>query len=140
MEVDYGKTRPIERFDWQKNQRVTFQFFSNSREDVVKIIENKYGEVIAIKEGVFSTTDSFVSKNIPYALGTYNFALEGKQFRVVVDKLLPARLKTLREVRGQVINLYRKQLQDEFDRTLAEKYPLKTTGDSIEELFNIIQK
>lgn len=140
LEVDYGKTRPIERFDWQKNQRVTFQFFSNSREDVVKIIENKYGEVIAIKEGVFSTTDSFVSKNIPYALGTYNFALEGKQFRVVVDKLLPARLKTLREVRGQVINLYRKQLQDEFDRTLAEKYPLKTTGDSIEELFNIIQK
>ena len=140
LEVDYGKTRPIERFDWQKNQRVTFQFFSNSREDIVKIIASKYGDVIAIKEGVFSTSDPFVSKNIPYSLGTYSFSLDGKQFRVIVDKLLPARLKTLREVRGQVINMYRKYLQDEFDRKLAEKYPLKMTGNTIEELFNTIQK
>lgn len=140
LEVDYGKTRLVERFDWQKNQRVTFQFFSNSREDIVKIIASKYGDVIAIKEGIFSTSDPFVSKNIPYSLGTYNFSLDGKQFRVVVDKLLPARLKTIREVRGQVINMYRKYLQDEFDRKLAEKYPLKMTGNSIEELFNTIQK
>lgn len=140
LEVDYGKTRPIDRFDWQKNQRITFQFFSNSREDIVKIISSKYGDVIAIKEGVFSSSDLFVSKNIPYALGTYSFSLDGKQFRVIVDKLLPARLKTLREVRGQVINMYRKYLQDEFDRKLAEKYPLKITGNTIEELFNTIQK
>lgn len=140
LEVDYGKTRLVERFDWQKNQRVTFQFFSNSREDIVKIISNKYGDVIAIKEGVFSTSDPFVSKNIPYALGTYSFSLDGKQFRVMVDELLPARLKTLREVRGQVINMYRKYLQDEFDRKLAEKYPLKMTSNTIEELFNTIQK
>lgn len=136
QEIDFGKTRPVERFDWQKNQRVTFQFLSNSREELAKIIQSKYGPVIVIKEGIFSAGEPWVAEKVPNKLGTYRFTWEDKVYEVIVEKILPPRLKTIREARGEVIKAYQEYLLQEFDRKLAEKYPFTANSDVVNELFS----
>lgn len=134
QEIDFGKTRPIERFDWQKNQRVSIQFLSYSREELAKIIQSKYGPVIAIKEGIFSAGEPWVAERVRNQLGTYRFQWEGKWYEVIVEKVLPPRPKTIREARGDVIKAYQDYLLQEFDRKLAEKYPLTLDSSVVKAL------
>ncbi|MCP9766980.1 hypothetical protein EGI22_03600 [Lacihabitans sp. LS3-19] len=49
LEVDYKNNKVQDRFDWSKNQRVSFQFFSNYESDLVKVFNSKDSDAIVFK-------------------------------------------------------------------------------------------
>ncbi len=49
LEVDYKSNKIQDKFDWSKNQRVSFQFFSNYESDLVKVFNTKESDAIVFK-------------------------------------------------------------------------------------------
>lgn len=131
IENDYGKTKPADRFDWTKNQRVTFIFYSNSKKDVEKRFNRKEENTVTIEDGYFKRGDNKYVDAFKWEVGSQSVIKEGKYFEFNIEKVEPARFKTLREARGQVLADYQKQLEKQLNDELAVKYPATVNKEEI---------
>ncbi|MCU0324439.1 MAG: peptidylprolyl isomerase [Spirosomaceae bacterium] len=136
IENDYIKTKPIDKFDWLKNQRITFQFYSTDKKDVVKVFSEKD---VVIQEGYFKKGDSKIIDSIKWEVGNQFISKDGKFIEVLIDKIEPARSKTLRECRGEVINDWQKVLESQFFDDLAKKYPVKIHEEEIQKIIESVK-
>lgn len=136
IENDYVKTKPLDKFDWLKNQRITFQFFSTDKKDVVKVFSEKD---VAIQEGYFKKGDNKIIDALKWEVGNQSLAKDGKFIEVLIDKIEPARSKTLRECRGEVINDWQKVLEGQFFNDLAKKYPVKMNDEEVQKVIESVK-
>jgi peptidyl-prolyl cis-trans isomerase SurA len=132
IENDYAKTKPADRFDWTKNQRVTFIFYSNAKKDVEKRFNRKEANTVTIEEGYFKKGDNKYIDSFKWETGSQSVIKDGKYIELVVEKIEPARYKTLREARGQVLADYQKELEKQFYNELEAKYPVKVNKEEID--------
>lgn len=134
-ENDFGKTQPADRFDWQKNQRITYRFFSNSLGDLERVLVNQ-GFEIEIVDDVF-TKDEIVSETgIEWKVGSYSRLLDnGFQQKIIIEEIYPSRTKTFNEAKAQIINGYQEQLESELFEKLLKKYPVELNEKLVEGIF-----
>ena len=138
MEKDYQGTRPGAVKDAQRN--VTFQYFSNAKEDVAKVINSKYqlpsGEpMVTIIEGAFPKgANTYLDGVGTWKAGTTTVHRDDKAIAVMIDRIEPARAKTFAEARGNVINDYQTMLEKQWLAQLRQKYPVKVNDEEIRRL------
>lgn len=137
IENDYGKTKPADKFDWAKNQRVTFAFYSTLKKDVEKIFNSKDPNSVTIEEGYFKRGENKFVDIARWDVGTQSVAKEGQFADVIIERVEPARYKTLRECRGQVLAEYQKYLEAQFKADLKNKYPVKLNDEEIQKAIGI---
>ncbi|MBA4854084.1 peptidylprolyl isomerase [Emticicia sp. BO119] len=132
IENDYAKTKRADRFDWTKNQRVTFVFYSNSKKDVEKRFNRKEANSVDIEDGYFKRGDNKYVDAFKWETGSQSIIKDGKYIELIVERLEPARYKTLREARGQVLADYQKQLEKQLHQELEVRYPVKINKEEID--------
>ncbi|WP_064196201.1 MULTISPECIES: peptidylprolyl isomerase [Emticicia] len=138
IENDYVKTKPSgDKFDWSKNQRVTFAFYSNSQKDVEKIFNAKEANTVSIEEGYFKHGDNKFIDLVQWVVGRHSVAKDGQFADVIIEQVEPARSKTLRECRGQVLVDYQKYLENQFKTDLINKYPVNLNQEEIDKALGI---
>lgn len=134
-ENDFGKTQPADRFDWQKNQRITYRFFSNSLNDLERVLVNQ-GFEIEIIDDVFTKDEIVSEKGIDWKVGSYSRLLDdGFQQKVIIEEIYPSRTKSFNEAKSQVINGYQTELEDKLFNRLLEKYPVELNEKLVEGIF-----
>lgn len=121
-ENDFAKTQPVDRFDWQQNQRVTYRFFSNSITDLERIISNQ-GFKIEIIEDIFDKTEIVEATGIEWKLGNYVRTLDdGNIQKIIIEEIYPARLKTFKEAKTALIKEYQVELEQQLYDSFLKKY------------------
>lgn len=134
-ENDFGKTQPADRFDWQKNQRITYRFFSNSLNDLERVLVNQGFEIEIIND-VFTKDEIVSEKGIDWKVGSYSRLLDdGFQQKVIIEEIYPSRTKSFNEAKSQVINGYQTELEGELFDRLLEKYPVELNEKLVEGIF-----
>lgn len=124
-ETDFGSSQPADRFDWQKNQRITYRFFSNSLNDLERVLLNQ-GFEIEIVDDVFSKDEIVSETGIDWKVGSYSRLLDdGFQQKIIIEEIYPSRTKTFNEAKAQLINGYQAQLEKELYERLLKKYPVE---------------
>ncbi len=148
MEKDFQGARPGATKEAQRN--VTFQYFSNARDDIAKIINSKYSQptnavrseggtppipVVTIKTGLFAQGDNPYMDSInQWQVCTRTLRRNNKSVAVMIDRIEPARAKTFAESRGTVINEYQATLEKQWLSQLRQTYPVKVNEDEIRKL------
>ncbi|HEV7380327.1 MAG TPA: peptidylprolyl isomerase [Dyadobacter sp.] len=131
IEKDYGSFRPSTELE--RNRRISFQFFSNSRKDVEKAYNGGGAENVIISEGYF-TKEYPLLNNVKWQTGEQVLTENNKALWIKVDAIEPARLKTFMEARGSVINGYQKELEKQWISQLQEKYPVKVNQEELQKI------
>lgn len=137
IENDYAKTKQADKFDWAKNQRVAFAFYSTSKKDVEKVFNTKDPNSVVIEDGYFKKGDNKFVDIAKWEIGKQSVAKEGQFADVIIEQVEPARYKTLRESRGQVLAEYQKYLETQFKADLKNKYPVKLNTEEIQKAIGI---
>ncbi len=134
-ENDFGSTQVADRFDWQKNQRVSYRFFSNAITDLERILKNQ-GFDITIDTGVLTKESILSNSNIPWATGNYTDSLaDGTVRKILIEEIYPARTKTFREARASVINGYQQELETKLYNDLLKKYPVEINQNILKDIY-----
>ena len=136
MEYDYKKTKIADKFDWSKNQRVSFQFFSNSKKDLIKVFNSKDPNALDVEEGYYDKGKNEVINKAEWKKGSYNVSLNNYFYKIYIDKVEAARPKTIKEARTQVILDYQNQLMNQLKEELKQKYPIKSNTAEIEQIIS----
>ena len=139
IEFDYKNTKPADKFDWTKNQRVSFQFFSNSPKDIAKIFNSKEANALEVEEGNFEKGKNPVLSGVNWLQGSYNVKRNDYFYKIIINKIESPRLKTIKEARGEVIRDYQAYLLEDLKRQMNNKYPVKLNNTEIEKVKNEIK-
>ncbi|MFD2572995.1 peptidylprolyl isomerase [Spirosoma soli] len=145
MEKDYQGARPgaPANADPKTQRKVTFQYFSNARTDVAKVLSNSKTQqasasdtpAVTILEGAFAQgANPYVDSIDQWKVGTTTLHKDNKAIAVMIDRIDPARPKTFEEARGAVINDYQITLERNWLAQLKQQYPVKVNEEEIRKL------
>ncbi len=142
MEKDYQGSRPGSpaATDAKSQRRTTFQYFTNAKADVAKVLSTKNQSAtgdpaVAITEGIFAQgANPYLDGINQWKAGTTTLHRDGKAISVLINRLDPARLKTFDEARGAVINDYQATLEKQWLAQLRQKYPVQVNEEEIRKL------
>ncbi|ACT93716.1 PpiC-type peptidyl-prolyl cis-trans isomerase [Dyadobacter fermentans DSM 18053] len=131
IEKDYGSFR--QSAEPERNRRVAFQFFSQSKSDVEKVYNADAPGAVTIREGYFPKSDPLLA-GFKWQTGEQTANASGTFTWLNVAKIDPPRAKTFSEARGTVINDYQKELEKQWLARLQEKYPVKVNAQELEKV------
>lgn len=133
IEKDHGPFRPVAEAD--RNRRVSFQFFSSSKKDVEKVLNDAAPNSVSIIEAYINkqTTDPYL-KDMRWQTGEQSYQKNGKSVWIQVKGIEQARNKTFEEARGAVINEYQKILEKQWLDSLKTSFPVKVNEQELEKL------
>ncbi|WAC09393.1 peptidylprolyl isomerase [Dyadobacter pollutisoli] len=131
IEKDYGSFRPTA--EPERNRRVGFQFYSESRKDVEKVYNSETGKTVMIQDGYFTRENPQFSK-FKWQTGEQSVTSDNMVFWTNVRKIEPARGKTFAEARGSVINDYQKELEKQWLARLQQKFPVKVNPQELDKI------
>lgn len=132
MEKDYGKFRPAAR--GADARRVTFQLFSNAKEDVVRTLNAKSPSAVVLTEGVFSKGQNAAVDAVAWQPGTTLIRRDGRVMEVTIERIEAPRPKTFAEARGAVINDYQAVLEKQWLDRLKQRYPVQVNEEEVRRL------
>lgn len=145
MEKDFQGARPGATKDAQRN--VSFQYFSNSKDDIAKVINSRSGApttatprltdspAVTITTGLFARGENpYLDSVTDWKVGATPLRRDGKAISVAIERIEPARAKTFAEARGTVINEYQTTLEKQWLAQLRQSYPVKVNDDEIRKL------
>ncbi|UHG89234.1 peptidylprolyl isomerase [Spirosoma oryzicola] len=143
-EKDYQGAPPRRAADAPKDaaaqRRVSFQYFSNDKADIAKVLNSRQpsssaGPAVTITEGIFAQgINPYLDSIDQWKEGITTFNRAGKAVSVTINRVEPARAKTFAEARGAVINDYQALLEKQWLAQLRQKYPVKVNEDEIRKL------
>jgi peptidyl-prolyl cis-trans isomerase SurA len=129
MEVNFKNTKPGDRFDWSKNQRVNFQFFSDLDKDLMKGFNELSPNAITFSEQVLSKENFGTRYTIPWKTGTYT------QKTLDTIKEIDLEIKnvpyTFKAYKSETLEKYQASLKTELLRNLKAKYKISAQRDEI---------
>lgn len=73
--------------------------------------------------------EAAITAEIPWKPGLYTVLEDNQVYLVKIERVLPAAPKQLNEVRGQVISDYQKKLENDWVRSLRERYKIELNED-----------
>ncbi len=131
LEKDYGSFR--QSAETERNRRVSFQFYSQSRKDVEKVYNSETPDAVIIQEGYFQKNNALLSQ-AKWETGEQTVTANGLSYWIEIQKIEPARVKTFAEARGSVINEYQKELEKQWLEKLQQKFPVKVNQQELEKI------
>lgn len=131
IEKDYGSFR--QTAEPERNRRVAFQFYSQSKSDVEKVYNTDGQGTVTIREGYFPKTDPLFA-GFKWQTGEQTVNGNGSFLWANVAKIDPPRPKTFPEARGTVINDYQKELEKQWLARLQGKFPVKVNAQELEKI------
>ena len=142
-EKDYQGTRPG-RSTAAAHRTVTFQYLSNAKVDVAKILNAQVKQgpgvpggdsAVTITDGLFAQgMNSYLDAVDQWKPGTTILHPAGKAVSLTIVRVEPARPKTFAEARGAVINDYQAVLERQWLARLRQKYPVKINEEEMRKL------
>jgi peptidyl-prolyl cis-trans isomerase SurA len=122
LEVNYRNNKVQDRFDWSKNQRVSFQFFSTFESDLIKVFNEKQPESIIIKTYNIERSEFEKKMGLKWASQTGLIEIGG---RIEEFALKPKKMTwSFKDYKYQVIDKYQEYLSQELTKYLAQKYKI----------------
>jgi peptidyl-prolyl cis-trans isomerase SurA len=131
IEKDYGSFR--QSVEPERNRRVAFQFFSQSKKDVEKAYNAGGQNIVSIEEGYFSKNHPLMD-NSNWTTGEQIFKDAATVRWVSIQKIEPARAKSFAEAQGTVINEYQKELEKQWLSKLHQKFPVKVNEAELDKI------
>ena len=133
VEKDHGPFRPSAKEE--RNRRISFQFFSHSRKDLERTINEQSPNAVSIVEGFITrnSTDPYL-QGIRWETGEQAFQKDGKEVWIQIKQINPPRTKTFEEARGAVINEYQKILEKRWLESLKTQFPVKVNQQELEKI------
>ena len=138
-EYDYGTTRLVDRFDWPQNQRISFQFFSNDKRDIADILSTPSDSIVIVRGNYFEGDNALID-GTNWETGEFESEFDGHFYRIEIEKIIPARAKTLKEARGSVIKDYQTELEKQLNERLAVKYPVSLDEVKLKAIFEKLKE
>ena len=143
-EKDYQGVRPGIK-DPTAQRTVTFQYFSNAKADVVRILNTPFqpkpgssptdDAVLTITDGLFARgMNPHLDAIGSWQSGTTILHPAGRAVAVTIVRVEPARARTFAEARGAVINDYQAVLEKQWLAQLRQKYPVKINEAEMKKL------
>jgi len=120
LEVDFKASKPIDRFDWSKNQRVSFQFYSNYEYDLIATFNAKYKNAVDYSEKVVSQEELKELFNIPWKSGVYHVEKNDRISDIVLN--IYKEKSKFEDFQVEVIQKYQEQFKKEYISKLYKKY------------------
>jgi peptidyl-prolyl cis-trans isomerase SurA len=131
LEKDYGSFR--QSTEAERNRRISFQFYSNSKKDVEKAYNSETPDAVIIQEGYFQKSNALLTQ-VKWEAGEQVIMANGLAYWMQIVKIEPARVKTFTEARGSVINEYQKVLEKQWLEKLNQKFPVKVNQQELEKI------
>jgi peptidyl-prolyl cis-trans isomerase SurA len=131
LEKDYGSFR--QSVETERNRRISFQFYSQSKKDVEKVYNSVTPDAVIIDEGYFQKNNALISQ-AKWETGEQTVTSNGLTYWVQIQRIEPARSKTFAEARGSVINEYQKVLEKQWLEKLEQKFPVKVNEQELEKI------
>ncbi len=96
---------------------------------------------IMAKNGTYEHNSDVLPKGLKFKKGLSKVIKDGDYYFVVkVDKVLPARVKTLDEAKGRVINDYQQHLEENWVKNLKSEFKIQINDEVFSELKNNMKK
>lgn len=106
-----------------------------SNDSLLKVINKDSQLNLKIKEGKFQKNEEDALENVKWEKGLKpNFEFKGQTVIVLVNDIIPAQPKTLKEARGLVANAYQDSLMEQWIKDLRAKYPVTVNRDALKGL------
>lgn len=131
-----GNLKSSSKTDKTKNSRVSFKFYSQSMEDVIKRFNAIKPLSLLAEEGFFKRGENWVLDSIPWELGKKNFEKAGRYYFVDVKNIEKERLKSFTEARSSIIRDLQVDLAQKWLLNLKQRFPIIRKED---ELIKIMQ-
>jgi peptidyl-prolyl cis-trans isomerase SurA len=123
LEVNHKAGKVLDRFDWIKNQRVSFQFFSNFESDLIKVFNDRNPGDITLKVSAIAKSDFESKYGRKWEAQNGYRVIDGmpEEFSLKITKTKPS----YKDVKFEVMNRYKDYLEKNLYKNIAKKYPLK---------------
>ncbi|MBL0326472.1 MAG: peptidylprolyl isomerase [Cytophagaceae bacterium] len=138
LEVNFNSSKPAERFDWQKNQRVSFQFFSNYESDLAKVfIEKNPNSILYLK---YQVTKAEFEKKMGLKWGNQSGSIKNNGRVEEFTLKVKATGANFKDYRYDVIEKYQIYLENDLLKTLSRKFELNFDKKEFSKLLEEIKK
>ncbi len=131
---EFGSSKQVSNTERRKNRRIEFTFFSNSKKQLEKLLNETNPLNLKITEGVFSKTDNEIVDKVTWKSGFYEITHNKELFYVDIQDVKEPRPKAYEEARGYVINDYQKFLEKQWIEQLRQKYKVEVIEKEVEKL------
>jgi peptidyl-prolyl cis-trans isomerase SurA len=129
-----GNLKPVSKSDKAKNARVSFRFFSQSMEDVVKRFNAVKPMTIMAEEGMYVKGQQPLLDTMPWEVGKKTWEIDGRQIYIEISRIEPQRLMRFDESRSSVIRGLQAQLERDWLAGLKQKYPVRLDQEELNRL------
>ena len=113
-----------------------FNIVSNSKKWVEKEINENSALTLQVESGLFEKGDNYIIDLIEWDPGTYDLSIENMEYLVLVNKVIPAQNKEIREIRGQVISDYQNYLEDMWIKDLRSKFTISINDKALSKIYD----
>lgn len=137
-EVNYRSSVIHDRFDWSKNQTVTFSFYSNLESDLAVTFNSKNPEAVSLDTFKVSRGEFESKMKTSWGNKSGTIRLDGR----VEDYILKIKKinGTYKDYKTDVIQKYQEFLKDELQKKLADKFRLNYNSSELNEIINELKK
>ena len=115
-------------------RRVSFVYSTTSKQDVARVLSGSVTNAVTITDGIFAKGQNAYVDELPWQIGTTNFAKANRVVQVTITRLDQPRQRTFEEARGAVINEYQTLLEKQFLADLCQKYPVQVNEEALKRL------
>lgn len=138
LEVNYKSSVIHDRFDWSKNQVVTFQFFSNSEPDLVPTFNSKNQNAIVYSSFPINKEEFEVNMKTTWGNKTGVIKVDGRidEYTLRVKK----NKGNYKDFEASVITNYQEFLTSGIEKRLADKFKINYDSVEINNLINELKK
>lgn len=138
LEVNYRKSIVLDRFDWSKNQVVTFQFFSNLETDLAKLFNSRNENAIVLQTFKVSKADFESKMKTTWGNKSGTITVDGRieEFTLRVKKVRG----TYHDFRPEIIEKYQEQLTNDLVKRLSNKFNLNYNPTEVNNIINDLKK
>lgn len=137
LEVNYKNSKVQDRFDWTKNQRVTFQFFSNLESDLIKVFTEKQPDAILFKTYNIEKQEFEDKLKLKWESQTGTVIIDGRieEFSLRIKKAS----RSFNDYKYQVIDKYQAYLSEELTKHLAKKYKISVDNTELNKIIEEVK-
>lgn len=133
MEKDESNLTPASKTEKSKNARVSFKFYSQSMDDVVKRFNAIKPGSLEAKEGYFLPGENSLM-DISSEIGTKTIDQGNRKIVIEIKQKEPERLKSLDEARTIIIRNLQVELEKEWLTKLKNQYPAQIQFSELDAL------
>jgi peptidyl-prolyl cis-trans isomerase SurA len=124
----------LSKTDKAKNARVSFRFFSQSMEDVVKRFNAVKPMTLVAEEGMYVKGQHSILDALPWLVSKKTLEVDGRHVYVEISQVEPERLKRFDESRSSVIRGLQVTLERDWLAKLKQKYPVQIDQEELNRL------